>query len=108
MKFFHSAGFAELRVAAMAGNRAPMLQSGAMVSEGNFQAASLRCLATTVGQSAVTCHQMDFARVDRHTEALAQLRDTIGDLKSRMERKAGGRSRLALSDLGLQLSYKAS
>jgi hypothetical protein len=85
-----------------------MLQSGAMISKGTFQAAALQRLATTVGQSAVTRHQMDFARVDRHTEALTRLRDTIGDLKSRMERKAGGRSRLALSDLGLQLSYKAS
>ena len=115
MNFTNAAGFAMPRVAALAssGNTAPRLQHGAIrpldaTQSGIAQEAALQCIATTVRESASSRRQMDFERVDRRTEALTQLRGTIVDLKSRIERKSGGRSRLVMADAGLQLSYKAS
>jgi len=85
-----------------------MLQSDAMRCVGACREGTLQRIAAAVRESAMTRHQMDFERVDRRSEALTQLKGTIIDLKSRLERKSGGSSRLALADAGLQLSYKAS
>ena len=85
-----------------------MLQSAAMRCISVCQDAGLQRIATTVCESALTRHHMDFERVDRRSEAITQLKGTIVDLKSRLELKTGGRSHLAVADAGLQLSYKAS
>ena len=110
MNFLTAAGFATPRIAALApaGNTAPMLQSGAMRCTSICQEAGLQRIATTVRESAITRHHMDFERLDRRSEALTQLKGSIVDLKSRLERKSGGHSRVAATDAGLQLSYKAS
>ncbi len=110
MSFLTAAGFAIPTVAALAsaGNAAPMLKSAAIRSMGLCQEGALQLIATTVRESAITRHQMDFARVDRRSAALSQLKGSIADLKTRMERKSASRSRLATAETGLQLSCKAS
>ena len=111
MNFFtQAAGFAKPRVAALAltGNAAPRVQPSAMFSTGVSPEAALQRISGTVRESAITRHQFDFARVGRHAEALSELTDTLADLKSRMARKAGGRSRAGVADAGFQLTAKAS
>jgi hypothetical protein len=110
MKFFNAAGFATPRVATLAltGNAAPILTSTAMRSLNVCQDAALQRIAATVRESAITRHQMDLERADRRSEALSQLKGTIIDLKSRMERKSGGPTRLTLADSVIQLACKAS
>ena len=110
MKFFTTAGFAIPGIAALssAGDVAPRMQPASMRSSGASHEAALQRISATVRESAITRHQLDFERTGRRSEALSSLKGTIVDLKSRMERKSGGHSHMALIDAGFKVSALAS
>ena len=104
------AGFATPKVAtlASAGNTAPLLKSATMCSMSLYREAAIQRLTNTIHESAITSHQMDFERVGRRSGAIDQLKGTIIELKSRVERKSSGLQRLTAVHVDLQLSSKAS
>ena len=106
-----AAGFATLGMKTLLspGNTESRLQSGrAIHPTGIVQDNIIRSISHSVCETALTRHAVDFERVDRRTESLVLLKDTLADLKSRVDRKMSGRSRLIFDTPALELSYKAS
>jgi hypothetical protein len=110
MPFSTASGFAAISIASRvsAGNTAARLLyvSGAPTTAISRDSL-LQKISSSVCEGAITSHKIDFERVDRRTEGVLLLKNTLQDLKTRMAHKVGAHTRLFREGAPLKLSYKA-